>query len=202
MSDRPPNVMLEGKPMLEQAEAWQAYAGKLENQKTRLISGAKSAIQDWVEATDEDPKVPALALCVCDGGDRLVGLQPTVCGIHGLRRVLEGIAEEDQTVEQLKIQAEAARPITDQDLQELSGRAPDFPPDVNEIGIIHKDLRTGVLTPGCCVDKDCKPHTCMALPAGKTCGDCVHVGRCTLLFGIKPEATICDFYPRRFEAVS
>lgn len=69
----------------------------------------------------------------------------------------------------------------------------------SEFGIIHKDLRTGVLTPGCCVDRACQPHTCMALPAGKTCADCVHVERCVTMFGIKPESAICDFYPRRYQ---
>jgi len=52
---------------------------------------------------------------------------------------------------------------------------------------------------GCCVDGKCSPHTCMHLPEGKTCGDCVHLSRC-LAFGFtrSPERTSCDFYPRRF----
>lgn len=48
---------------------------------------------------------------------------------------------------------------------------------------------------------NCK-HQCMYLPEGKTCADCVHVKRCTLMFGAKPENTSCDFEPIRFrEAV-
>lgn len=27
---------------------------------------------------------------------------------------------------------------------------------------------------GCCADKACSDTTCMELPSGKTCGDCVH----------------------------
>lgn len=69
----------------------------------------------------------------------------------------------------------------------------------DEFGTIHKDLRTGILTPGCCVDDACQPHTCMTLPAGKTCADCIHVERCVAMFGVKPENVICDFYPRRYQ---
>lgn len=48
---------------------------------------------------------------------------------------------------------------------------------------------------------NCK-RQCMYLPEGKTCADCVHVKRCTLMFGAKPENTSCDFEPIRFrEAV-
>ena len=38
----------------------------------------------------------------------------------------------------------------------------------------------------------------MQLPAGKTCGDCVHLRRCKMLFGCKPENVVCDFAPSRF----
>lgn len=51
---------------------------------------------------------------------------------------------------------------------------------------------------GCCVDRECTSDTCMQLPAGKTCGDCVHVKRCVAIFGHKPADTYCDFFPRRF----
>lgn len=42
-------------------------------------------------------------------------------------------------------------------------------------------------TQGCCADKACTDKTCMNLPSGKTCGDCVHTRRCVLMFGHKPE---------------
>ena len=45
--------------------------------------------------------------------------------------------------------------------------------------------------------KICK-HQCMYLPEGKTCSDCVHVKRCTALWGAKPENTSCNFEPIRF----
>lgn len=38
----------------------------------------------------------------------------------------------------------------------------------------------------------------MELPAGKTCGHCVHERRCVLMFGHKPTDTYCDWFPRRF----
>jgi hypothetical protein len=38
----------------------------------------------------------------------------------------------------------------------------------------------------------------MALPAGETCGACVHAPRCTALFGAQPENDYCQFFPRRF----
>jgi len=53
-------------------------------------------------------------------------------------------------------------------------------------------------THGCCADNACKPETCMELPAGKTCGHCVHEPRCCLMFGHKPSDTYCDWFPRRF----
>lgn len=69
---------------------------------------------------------------------------------------------------------------------------------------------------GCCVDRrafdkrvaenratpgyprGCDDETCMNLPAGQACASCVHVERCVALFGVKPENTMCDFFPRRF----
>ena len=56
---------------------------------------------------------------------------------------------------------------------------------------------------GCCIDrkygKGCSDESCMELPEGKTCGDCVHIGRC-IAFGFtrERERTYCDFFPRRF----
>ena len=38
----------------------------------------------------------------------------------------------------------------------------------------------------------------MALPPGKTCGDCVHTRRCVAIFGMSPTDTSCDFHPSRF----
>ena len=55
---------------------------------------------------------------------------------------------------------------------------------------------------GCCVDrkygKGCTPKTCMILPEGESCGTCVHLKRCVLIFGHKPEDTYCDWFPRKF----
>jgi hypothetical protein len=43
----------------------------------------------------------------------------------------------------------------------------------------------------------------MNLPEGKTCGDCVHCRRCTVMFGHIPEDESCDWSPSRFrEAVA
>ena len=53
---------------------------------------------------------------------------------------------------------------------------------------------------GCCIDKSCTDRTCMQLPAGTTCGDCVHIYRCSKIFGHTPADTYCDWYPRRFRA--
>jgi hypothetical protein len=42
----------------------------------------------------------------------------------------------------------------------------------------------------------------MNLPEGKTCGDCVHCRRCTMMFGHIPADESCDWSPSRFrEAV-
>ena len=38
----------------------------------------------------------------------------------------------------------------------------------------------------------------MRLPAGKTCGDCIHTRRCVALFGHTEADTACDFYPSRY----
>ncbi len=58
---------------------------------------------------------------------------------------------------------------------------------------------------GCCVDRQygsprgCKPATCMGIPDGKTCADCVHVQRCEA-FGFTSSTAngYCSFFPRRF----
>jgi|HubBroStandDraft_4_1064222.scaffolds.fasta_scaffold414283_4 hypothetical protein len=51
---------------------------------------------------------------------------------------------------------------------------------------------------GCCVDKACAAQTCMKLPAGQTCGDCGHFGRCQWLLSRNGSETVCDWFPRRF----
>lgn len=51
---------------------------------------------------------------------------------------------------------------------------------------------------GCCADKACTDANCMELPAGKTCGHCVHEKRCCTMFGHTPTDTYCDWFPRRF----
>jgi hypothetical protein len=38
----------------------------------------------------------------------------------------------------------------------------------------------------------------MRLPAGKTCGDCVHICRCKAIFGHVEADTYCDWSPSRF----
>lgn len=53
---------------------------------------------------------------------------------------------------------------------------------------------------GCCADKACTALTCMALPSGKTCGDCMHIRHCTAFYAHSPADTYCDFFPRRFAA--
>jgi hypothetical protein len=37
-----------------------------------------------------------------------------------------------------------------------------------------------------------------ALPAGRTCADCRHIGRCTSLGYSWPDRDRCDFNPTRF----
>lgn len=51
---------------------------------------------------------------------------------------------------------------------------------------------------GCCADKACTSETCMLLPEGKTCGDCVHCYRCTRIYGMHETDTACSFFPRKF----
>jgi hypothetical protein len=51
---------------------------------------------------------------------------------------------------------------------------------------------------GCCVDEACTEDTCMALPQGESCGTCIHVKRCTSIFGVDKKNTSCDFFPRKF----
>ena len=53
---------------------------------------------------------------------------------------------------------------------------------------------------GCCIDKACKPDTCMELPAGVRCDDCGRFSGC-LRFGVtKTGHTHCDWFPRQFVA--
>jgi hypothetical protein len=52
--------------------------------------------------------------------------------------------------------------------------------------------------PGCCVDRSCNPDTCMRLPPGCTCGDCLSLERCKALFGCQSGNTTCDRFPRQF----
>jgi len=58
----------------------------------------------------------------------------------------------------------------------------------------------GKQTHGCCADKACNDKTCMELPAGKTCGDCIHFRHCAAFYAHTAADTYCDFYPRRFAA--
>lgn len=52
--------------------------------------------------------------------------------------------------------------------------------------------------PGCCIDGKCSEHTCMNLPEGVTCGDCIYSKVCFAMYGHKPTDTYCDWSPRRF----
>jgi hypothetical protein len=47
-------------------------------------------------------------------------------------------------------------------------------------------------------DAQSKQDLTMNLPDGKTCADCVHCRRCTLMFGHIPEDEVCDWAPSRF----
>ena len=38
----------------------------------------------------------------------------------------------------------------------------------------------------------------MDLPPDKTCGDCVHISRCTKMIGRQPDDMLCDWSPSRF----
>lgn len=51
---------------------------------------------------------------------------------------------------------------------------------------------------GCCTDKECNEKTCMNLPDGKTCGDCIKYEKCRNFTGHKETDTYCDFFPRIF----
>ena len=42
----------------------------------------------------------------------------------------------------------------------------------------------------------------MRLPAGATCGQCIHIARCTALFGHVESDTHCDWSPSRYKTVS
>lgn len=53
-------------------------------------------------------------------------------------------------------------------------------------------------THGCCADKACNAQTCMELPQGKTCGDCVNFRHCQAFYAHQADDTYCDFYPRRY----
>lgn len=55
---------------------------------------------------------------------------------------------------------------------------------------------------GCCTDKACTADTCMDLPEGKTCGDCVHIARCKAIYGHVETDTSCDWFPRKFRAMA
>lgn len=52
---------------------------------------------------------------------------------------------------------------------------------------------------GCCADSTCNDETCMVLPDGESCATCVFTVQCCTMFGHKPEDTVCDFFPRRFQ---
>lgn len=42
----------------------------------------------------------------------------------------------------------------------------------------------------------------MRLPVGTTCGNCIHIRRCTLMFGHTDADTYCDWSPSRFRAAT
>ena len=42
----------------------------------------------------------------------------------------------------------------------------------------------------------------MRLPVNVTCGDCIHIRRCTLMFGHTATDTYCDWSPSRFKAAA
>lgn len=41
----------------------------------------------------------------------------------------------------------------------------------------------------------------MRLPKGVTCGDCVHISRCSAIYGHTATDTYCDWSPSRFRAM-
>ena len=55
---------------------------------------------------------------------------------------------------------------------------------------------------GCCVDRSCNPETCMSLPRGETCGNCVSFMICSKLVGPQFSNDFCDWFPRRFKKLS
>lgn len=42
----------------------------------------------------------------------------------------------------------------------------------------------------------------MRLPVNVTCGDCIHIRRCTLMFGHTVTDAYCDWSPSRFKAAA
>ena len=42
----------------------------------------------------------------------------------------------------------------------------------------------------------------MRLPVNVTCGDCIHIRRCTLMIGYIATNTYCDWSPSRFKAAA
>ncbi len=44
----------------------------------------------------------------------------------------------------------------------------------------------------------CPRYVTMELPEGKTCSNCVHVTRCTSIFGQSAEDESCQFFPIRY----
>lgn len=51
----------------------------------------------------------------------------------------------------------------------------------------------------CCEQRACRPETCVALPDGKTCGDCVYAHLCSRGKAEHNAQTACDTFPRRFK---
>lgn len=45
----------------------------------------------------------------------------------------------------------------------------------------------------------CNEQTCMQLPDGLTCSQCVHIERCCKIYGQKADANHCQWFPRRFQ---
>jgi hypothetical protein len=62
---------------------------------------------------------------------------------------------------------------------------------------LHVDPQRGKLR-ACCALEECSTETCMALPDGKTCGDCARIGYCTAIWGQKTDCSVCGYFPRRF----
>ena len=47
--------------------------------------------------------------------------------------------------------------------------------------------------------RECDCCDDMRLPAGKRCGDCVHIRRCKVMFGHADDDVFCDWSPSRFK---